>query len=488
MRRKTIEKEKKNMFTNLILYGAGRRTKRLIKILEFCGLPIDIILDSNSEKWGTYIENYRVESPDVLANKTDYILCITVANSEIIREIRTTLQNDYLFDLSNEITYEELVVKAYERTSFDKLGILDSPAISKRKAIIFDCENGLVLGGIEEWTKGLCSEFIKKDEFDAYILSNFGDYDVPKELENHMLRVDIKAEDSFLPSNILKIAKCISQYVPCVLVTSQPNEVLLAGKILKLHYKEDIQIISGIRGGSEEIYKSYINMKSCTDLYVCVSSDIQKNMIQRGIDKNKALVMICPIECPNSLERTYTTNKNEAIRIGYAGRIVIEQKRMDLLLELVCELEKNNVNYYMELAGDGDFKPLMMGFISENRLENKIKLVGILDKEGISKFWADKDICINIADYEGRSRSIAEAMANGAVPVVTRTSGVNDDIVDNDNGFIVDIGDYVTMAERIQYLDEHRMLLEKMGYKAHIEIKQKSSMEEHYRFWKEIIS
>lgn len=479
------------MHKDIILYGAGKRAGRLVKVLDFFNLPINIV-DSNPEKWGQYIENYRIYSPDILMDKTNYMLCITVGDIKMVSEIRQMLQDKYAISLSNEISYEELFFKLYEGMSLKELGITASPVVSLKKTVIFDCcANGLVMGGVEEWTKGICSEFIKKDEFDAYILSNFGEYVVPKELENNILRVDVKAEDFFLPSNISKIANCIIQYIPCVLVTCHPDEVLLAGKILKSYYQENIQIISGIRSSREDIYQGYISMKSCTDLYVCVSSDIQKNMIQRGIDKNKTLVMICPVKCPNSLERTYTTNINEAIRIGYAGRIVIGQKRMDLLLELVRELEKNKVNYYMELAGEGTYESTLKEFINKNQLNDKIKLVGRLDKEAIPKFWADKDICINIADYEGRSRSIVEAMANGTVPIVTKTSGVNDDIVDRDNGFIVDIGDYIAMAERIQYLDEHRMLLENMGYKAYIEIKQnrqKNSMEEHYEFWKKVVS
>ena len=111
-----------------------------------------------------------------------------------------------------------------------------------------------------------------------------------------------------------------------------------------------------------------------------------------------------------------------------------------------------------------------------------------IDKKELYEFWKDKDICLNISDFEGRSRTIAEAMANGAVPIVTRTSGVNDDIYNNENGLIVSIGDYIEMADCIEKMEKNRKLLPIMGEKAHLEIENKSSMDDHYRFWKDIIS
>ena len=51
-------------------------------------------------------------------------------------------------------------------------------------------------------------------------------------------------------------------------------------------------------------------------------------------------------------------------------------------------------------------------------------LIGSVARDAIGAFWKDKDVCLSFSDYEGRSISIMEAMANGAVPVVTATSGV----------------------------------------------------------------
>ena len=72
-----------------------------------------------------------------------------------------------------------------------------------------------------------------------------------------------------------------------------------------------------------------------------------------------------------------------------------------------------------------------------------------------------------------------EALANGAVPVVTATSGVREDITDGENGYIVQI--------QVAALEQHRDILMTMGEKAHDSICPKCRMQDHLWFWNEIL-
>ena len=95
--------------------------------------------------------------------------------------------------------------------------------------------------------------------------------------------------------------------------------------------------------------------------------------------------------------------------------------------------------------------------------------------------------CVNIADYEGRSISITEAMGSGAVPIVTATSGVKEDIRQGKNGYIVPIGSYCDIAKHIEYFFLNREMLCTMGRLAHDAVLPKSYMKKHIDFWKEIL-
>ncbi len=467
---------------NLVIYGAGERGRNLISLMDSCNWKIAIVVDGKREFWGTYIGSHQIESPDVLRDMDEATICITPMFHR--ESIRNSI-GDILKGKVREISYNRLIQQIYASIDFsDLLG--NAPVYGKKKSVIFACLDGMVLGGVQEWTKDICMKFLEEKNEYTYILSSGNNGNKNAMLENHMLYADIDTRNMNSVDNIRKIIMCLKKCLPCVLVTSYPYEVF-AGKIVKEAYPDKIKIISGIRNATENTYEEYIDFRECVDAYVCVSSDITREMLKRGIEEERVHTMICPVNCPQNLARLYTTERTKPIRLGYAGRIVISQKRMDLMEKLIGTLEKRKVNYYFELAGEGDYRDKMQEFIVSGHLQEKVRQVGVLDKQGIGSFWRDKDICVNIADFEGRSRSIAEAMANGAVPVVTNTSGVNDDIRDGENGYIVSIGDYETMADRIEELEKNRILLSDKGRKAHMELKEKCSMDKHYQFWRELI-
>ena len=190
-------------------------------------------------------------------------------------------------------------------------------------------------------------------------------------------------------------------------------------------------------------------------------------MIRRGIKEEKVLHMTCPVKYIEPYKRGYSLNDVKPLKIGYAGRIECFQKRLDCLEHILKELERRHTNYQVEIAGDGNYLQQLKEEVKNLGLMGKVKFVGKIKRTEIPEFWTRQDICINLSDFEGRSISVMEAMANGAVPIVTETSGVREDIEDGVNGYIVSIGDYVTMAGRIDHLSEHRELLKQFGDRAH---------------------
>ena len=156
-------------------------------------------------------------------------------------------------------------------------------------------------------------------------------------------------------------------------------------------------------------------------------------------------------------------------------------------MKMILTLSAMEINFKAEIAGDGPMREEMYKCIKNNGLQRKVKFLGKIDRNEIAGFWRRQDICVNIADYEGRSISIIEAMGNGAVPVVTMVSGTREDIEDGVNGFLVPLGDYKTMAKRIEYLANKRQLLPEMGKKSHEIIYPKSLMSEHIKLWKKIL-
>lgn len=473
----------------LILYGAGKRCEKICEIIKQSDIEIMAVLDSNPDKWGQTVSGYVIESPEKILEYDSAYLYIAVADADAVKTIRNELQCKYQYDLAREISYYTLILEAFERSILVKECILSEPLNRHRKeSVMFSLKKGFILGGIEAWTAGICEALIKSGKEEIYVIAGKGSYRVPDVLQNHVIFVDINSQIQFSADTVLNLVKAVMKKLPCKVITTKPDEIMLAAYLVKCYYPDLVEIISTIRGGQEQIYNAYMDFQKCPDIYIGVSQDIREDMIRRGVPSDKILVMSVPFACEETVSRSYTEDTLTPLCIGYAGRLEIEQKRMDLFLRLLAELEIRKVNYKVELAGDGSVREEMEQYAVSNHLTSKVKFLGSISRSEIPAFWKRQDICVNIADYEGRSHSVIEAMGNGAVPVVTATSGIKEDITDDVNGCIVPLGDYRTMADRIAYLAEHRERLNEMGRLAHDAVYPKSRMENHLKFWEDVLS
>ncbi|MCI8402867.1 MAG: glycosyltransferase [Lachnospiraceae bacterium] len=482
------------MVREVILYGAGKRCRALCEILKWSDVSVVAVIDSDEKKWGKEISGYPIQPPKEAEKLQNVSVCITMSNPEAVEQIRRQYQDLFYWNSIKEIGFYDLILEIYRDHSKIRRWITEYTInTQKEETVLFDCYQGLVLGGVESWTMDICKALLSRGRKSTYIISDGGTYDIEEDLLGHIIDVDINHDMRFVPSSIWKLAEVILIKLPCKVVTCSTDEVMLAAYLVKCFYPDQIKIISVIHNSCEAVYDAYRDFRECTDIYIGVSQDIRNDMIQDGVAPELVYSMTCPFACKKTLVRSYTEDYDQPIRIGYAGRIdhwserEHSQKRMDLLLKCIRILEQRKVNYMVELAGDGPGRPQMEQYMYEHNLNKRIRFLGRVKRTEISAFWHRQDICINLADYEGRSISIIEAMGNGAVPVVTETSGTREDITDGVNGYRVPVGDFVSAADRIEYLASHREYLRKMGESAHGAVYPKSLMEPHVNFWEEIL-
>ncbi|MCM1038071.1 MAG: glycosyltransferase [Ruminococcus sp.] len=470
----------------IILYGSGRRCIRILPRLIKASIVVRAIIDSERTRWGNTIEGIEIQSPIMLRECRNTVLCITVANQAEQKQIRTALVREYGYDLTYEVQYDDLAIDAVLLNHKAKVEKIDFTKAGKPH-VVFDCLSGLGLGGIEEWTKGLCIELLEKGFDNIRIFTDTGKYQVQDVLLPIVDGVLEKGQYQFREDILDHIMDCLEELLPLTVITGKPEFLMETAVLLKQLTPDKICIISVIHGREEHLYKLYDRYTAYMDFLVAVSEDIKKDFLERGIPQEKIASITCPVACEEKLERTYTTDEWQPVRIGYAGRLVVTQKRMDLMLNVIEELEQEGVPYVFEIAGDGPYKAKMEEQIRDNKWNDHVRFVGVLERKYIPEFWKRQDIYVNIADAEGRSISQLEAMANGVVPVVTCTSGTREDICDNENGYLVEIGDYRGIADRISYLAGHRKLLSEFGQKAHDAVYPKCQKEIHTKFWETLL-
>lgn len=472
--------------TEIIIYGSGQRGRGLYTLLKDCGIHVKYVIDTNEKKWDSPFYDIQISSPDVLRQDGKTPVCIAIAKEEDARRVRERLYGEYAVEEEREIRYFDLLRDLY-RINENIQNALKGEISSGQPQILFECDYGLGLGGIEAWTKSICGELIAAGRDNIQIISDRGNYDIPPILKDKVVMLPINHDEMFGAETITAIIRFLLRQLPCIVVTGQYYVTLLSACLVKQCYPDQIRIISTIHFGQENLYQQYASVNDCIERYIGVSREITEGLEKYGVAESKIGHMTCPVKCEEVLTRSYTTDSMCPIRIGFAGRVNAKQKRMDLIPALIRELDACKVNYCLEIAGEGDYVEKLKDFIERKGLEGRISLLGKLEREQISSFWKNKDICLSLSDYEGRSISMMEAMANGAVPVVTATSGVREEIKDGENGYIVAIQDIRKQAERIAFLECHRDRLEIMGKKAHDGICPKCQMRDHLRYWEGIL-
>lgn len=470
----------------IIIYGSGQRGRGLYTLLKACDVNVKYVIDTNEKKWNSSFYDVKISAPGVLLQDNQTPICIAIAKEEDAMSVRKRLHKEYAVGKEREIDYFDLVSNLYQIDE-NVQNALKEEASSGSPMILFECDYGLGLGGIEAWTKSICKELILDGRNNIRIISDSGNYEIPNVLNGKVVMLPINHDEMFGSETISAIIRFLMKQLPCIVVTGQFYVTLLSACLVKRQYPEQIRIVSTIHFGKEELYRQYASVDEFVDLFVGVSREITDGLERYGVDKHKIDHMTCPVKCDEILERDYTTDSDKPIRLGFAGRVNAKQKRMDLIPVLVNALESRKVNYSLEIAGEGDYCGKLQAFIEGNRIDERVRLVGKLEREEIGNFWKRQDICISLSDYEGRSISMMEAMANGTVPIVTATSGVREDVIDGENGYIVEIQDISTMVERICLLESCRDKLKIMGTKAHDNIYPKCQMRDHLRYWEAVL-
>ncbi len=452
----------------IILYGVGKRCDVLLNLLNDRSVEIVGVIDSNPAKWGMKFHGFEVLPPEELNQHKDALICVTFFSPLEDEPVWRVLKDKYGVDYSHVCSFHELVIRIFK----DKSNNFDF--IPDRKKIwqcCFDTTWKQGLGGVESWLRDIREGFESRDIH--YI----------KWLTYNEYGISVEDYTPFSYEYVKAGIKLISGLLPCTIVFSRVNELLLAAHLIKQRYPEKIKIIMTVHGICDGMYRDVLSYVDSIDLFVCISSAMKRYFESKGIAQCKLSVMTIPVQHDKIFDRLYQNRSDMPVRLGYAGRLEIFQKRVDVLLKLLIELDKRGVDFRAFIAGIGEQESLLYDGIKENGLEERAHLLGNIDKNEIPKFWKECDVALNTSDFEGRPLSNMEAMLAGCVPVVTSTQGVLDDVKDGDNGYVVLKGDYMTMADRIEYLSKHRELLKVMGERARNEMLSKTNKDKHLDFW-----
>lgn len=195
------------------------------------------------------------------------------------------------------------------------------------------------------------------------------------------------------------------------------------------------------------------------DRIIALSSEIFDKLVLAGFNTN----IVHQIPNGVNLERFHALKNEydrlrlrkelglpEGIIFSYIG-VIHTRKKIDWMLKCWIDHYRGNGNVFLMIAGPAARETIMADGGGQDylmSLKNIVKDAGceaqvifMPFKEKVEDYFKVSNYFINPSESEGLSNALLEAMACGAVPISSRTSGAIDVIADGENGHLFNIDD-----------------------------------------------
>jgi glycosyltransferase involved in cell wall biosynthesis len=219
------------------------------------------------------------------------------------------------------------------------------------------------------------------------------------------------------------------------------------------------------------------------DKVICVSEfDESLSHEYNVVPKDKILTIHNGVEIGEKTERKYEA----PLRIIFIGRLATAKNPM-MLIESFNELPDDLKNKAeVILVGGGAYgKEKVEKYISENDLNNKVKLLGSLPRNEVFEQLEKSHIFALTSNWEGFPRSILEAMSF-SLPIITTDVGGVKESVTSECGFVIPRNDKEKLKEVLTKLLNDTNLIKSLGDKARERVENNFSLDELIRRTKEI--
>lgn len=231
-------------------------------------------------------------------------------------------------------------------------------------------------------------------------------------------------------------------------------------------------------------WERYIELKS--DAIFTYSNQGKQYFLSRGVDASKIFVAVNVFDTHAKLieiENEYIENyiDRQFFNVAFIGTIQ-KTKKLDVLIETIVELNKRyHEQFRLHIIGDGEYLEELK---TKYSILNSVVFYGRINY-GSSKILKNCDVMV-LPGLGGLA--ICEGMLNRLAIITGIADGTEHDLVDEQNGFIIDNIDKNSLLNKLEVLYNDGELLNKMKYNSFKKITEQYSFENYYSVFKQMIN
>lgn len=184
------------------------------------------------------------------------------------------------------------------------------------------------------------------------------------------------------------------------------------------------------------------------DVIICVSEALSRSLRDNfGVES---------VVIPNMVDKRFFENysepgKHEGLRFISVGNL-LPIKGYDILIKAFAKVDRTDVT--LDIVGGGPEKEHLQSLINKNRLQDRVKLLGLKTPDEVGRYMSQSDCLVLSSRSETFGIVIIEAMAKG-LPVIATQCGGPETIINADNGITVPVGDIDALSGAIEFMIGH---------------------------------
>lgn len=216
-----------------------------------------------------------------------------------------------------------------------------------------------------------------------------------------------------------------------------------------------------------------------SDKYVLLSERFIP--IWKNVCKTMEADKLVGINNPCSLEPVGIYHKENILLV--VGRMEENQKRISNVLKIWKNLWRKHPDWKLIIVGDGPDLKLYKKISKQFELGN-INFEG--HSENVQNYYQKSRMFLMTSIWEGFGMTLVESMNAGCVPIAFDNFAALHDILDENTGHIVQSNNLLKYSNTVDYLMDHKTILDEMAKNGMRSARSKFSLNVIYSHWKDL--